>query len=143
MAKNLIPQIVQILGVEIGEDFKIKGYNKQTYKFDTDGLKVRFDNNCPKEGLTFANAALGSLLNGKDEIIKLPFEPKNGEEYYTFTLSFEKWITCRQRWTNHPIDLALLDKGWIYRTQQGAEIALPKIAAELGVKYALRSCYYK
>lgn len=40
MAKNLIPQIAQMLGVEIGEDFKIKGYNEQTYRFDDDGLKV-------------------------------------------------------------------------------------------------------
>ena len=75
---NLIPQIAQILGVEIGEKFKVKGYNELTYRFDADGLKESFSNR-PKEEWTFANAALGSLLAGKLEIIKLPWKPKEGE----------------------------------------------------------------
>lgn len=28
MAKNLIPQIAKMLGVELGEEFKIKGYDR-------------------------------------------------------------------------------------------------------------------
>lgn len=136
MSKNLIPQIAQMLGVEIGEKFKIKGYNEPTYKFDADGLKASFDNFSKKEeGL--ANASLGSLLAGNLEIIKLPWKPNMGEEYYTFSTSAGKWIVCRQRWTNHPIDLALLDKGWIYHSKKGAEDALPALAEEMGVKYVL------
>lgn len=139
MSKNLIPQIAQMLGVEVGEYFKIKGYNEQTYIFDAGGLKVRFDNNCPKEGLpfSFANASLGDLIAGKLEIIKIPWKPKNGEDYYTFSISAEKWIVCRKRWTNHPIDFALLDKGWIYHSKKGAEDALPSLAEEIGIKYNL------
>ena len=30
MAKNLIPEIAHMLGVEIGEEFKIKGYDELT-----------------------------------------------------------------------------------------------------------------
>lgn len=136
MSKNLIPQIAQMLGVEVGEDFKIKGYIEPIYRFDADGLKASFDNFSKKEeGL--ANASLGSLLAGNLEIIKLPWNPKNGEDYYTFSISAGKWIVCRQRWTNHPIDLALRDKGWIYHSKKGAEDALPKVASEMGVEYEL------
>ena len=136
MSKNLIPQIVQMLGVEIGEKFKIKGYNEPTYRFDADGLKASFDNFSKKEeGL--ANASLGSLLAGNLEIIKLPWKPNVGEEYYTFSTSAGKWIACRQRWTNHPIDLALLDKGWVFHSKKGAEDALPKVASKFGVKYEI------
>lgn len=44
MSKNLIPQIAQMLGVELGEEFKIKGYDELTYKFDNDGLRVSCGN---------------------------------------------------------------------------------------------------
>lgn len=139
MSKNLIPQIAQMLGVEVGEDFKIKGYIEPIYRFDADGLKARFDS-CPKEGLPFApaNAALSDLIAGKLEIIKLPWKPKKGEEYYTFFKTYsEVWSVWQQRWTNHPVDLALFYKGWVFHSEKGAEDALPKVASELGVKYKI------
>lgn len=136
MSKNLIPQIAQMLGVDIGEDFKIKGYNEQTYRFDADGLKVIYSYQ-KKKRLTFANVMLSSLLAGTVEIVNIPWKPKNGEEYYTFSLSAGEWIVCRQSWANHPIDFALLDKGWIYHSKKGAEDALPALAEEMGVKYKL------
>lgn len=136
MSKNLIPQIAQMLGVEIGEDFKIKGYIEPIYRFDADGLKASYSCLMQKR-FTFANAMLSSLLAGKVEIVKLPWKPKNGEEYYTFTLSTGKWIVCRQSWTNHPIDFALLDKGWIYHSKKGAEDALPAVAKEMSVEYEI------
>ena len=136
MSKNLIPQIAQMLGVEIGEDFKIKGYIEPTYRFDADGLKARFDS-CPKEGLSFANAMLGSLLAGTDEIVKIPWKPKEGEYYYTFNLSAGKWIVRSSWWIDSPNEYALLDKGWVYRSQAEAEAALPKVAKEIGVEYEL------
>lgn len=36
-----------------------------------------------------------------------------------------------------PNEYALLDKGWVYRTKEEAEAALPKVATEIGVKYEL------
>ena len=33
MSKNLIPQIAQMLGVEIGEEFQIKEYGERIYRF--------------------------------------------------------------------------------------------------------------
>lgn len=134
MAKNLIPQIAQMLGVEIGEDFKIKGYTEQTYRFDDDGLKVIYSYLMKK---TFANVMLGSLLAGQVEIVKLPWKPKKGDVYFTFVLMGDKWGVGSLRWDGFPNEYALLDKGWAYRTRAEAKAALPAVAKEMSVEYEL------
>ena len=140
MAKNLIPQIAQMLGVEIGEEFKIKGadtdYNEYTYFFADSGLKVKFDKH-PDVIPSTAFAAVPDLLNGDAEVVKLPWKPKKGDVYFTFDLMGDKWGTHSYWWGGFPDEYALLDKGWIYRTEKEAEAALPKVAAEMGVEYEL------
>lgn len=136
MAKNLIPQIAHMLGVELGEEFKIKGHEELMYRFTSDRLQLTYDNNIELSDLA-AKVAFVALLNGKDEIVKPQWKPKKGENYYTFGGSDGSWRVSQQHWTCHPFDLALLDKGWIYRTQEEAKSALPKVAAEIGVEYKL------
>ena len=135
MAKNLIPEIAKMLGVELGEEFKIKGYDGLTYKLTDNGLELTTVDG--QKTKWFDNGALNSLLKGKMEIVKLPWKPQIGELYYTFASFNESWSIWRQQWINPPSDLALLDKGWIYRTRKEAEAALPNIAKELGVEYQL------
>lgn len=137
MAKNLMPEIARMLGVKVGEKFKVKGDDELTYRFTSDGLKLTYNNNMEISG-SAASAALIALLNGKDEIVKLPWKPKNGQGYYTFGTSVgKKWMIWQQLWNNHPVDLALLDKGWIYRTREEAEAALPAVAKAMNVKYEI------
>lgn len=134
---NLIPEIAQMLGVEIGEEFEIKGRKGLTYKFIIDELIVCNDNNTETAYIS-ANMTLVSLIRGNSEIIKLPWKPKKGELYYSFGFrNCPKWGVSQQNWGNHPCDYALLDKGWIYRTRAEAEAALPAVAKELGVEYEL------
>lgn len=136
MAKNLIPEIARMLGVEIGEEFRIKGYGELICTITDDkGLMAADDSS--ETGWIPANALFAVLLKGKDEIVKLPWCPKKDEGYYTFGTSAGTWMVWQQRWTNHPVDLALLGKGWIYRTRAEAEAALPKMAAEMGVEYEM------
>lgn len=137
MAKNLIPEIAQMLGVEIGEEFKIKGYEEWFYKFDNDRgpmFKHNDDVKMPVAPVSVYVAFL-ALLRGKCEIIKLPWKPKKGEDYYTFGGSDGIWHVSQQHWTCHPFDLAVLAKGWAYPTKEEAKSALPKVAAEMGVKF--------
>ena len=134
MAKNLIPEIAKLLGVEIGEEFKIKGDDELTYIFTDDGLKVTFAGGIELSQISI-NSDFVALVMGKDEIVKLPWKPKKGEDYYTFGCSIGEWEVSRQRWTCHPFDLAILAKGWAYPTREEAESALPKVATEMGVKY--------
>lgn len=136
MAKNLIPAIIQMLGVEIGENFKVKGDDELTYRFDSDGLKITHYSGIEIAEIS-ANVAFVNLVNGKDEIVKMPWNPKKGETYYTFELLGGKWIVRLLWWAGTPNGYALLDKGWVFRTKEEAEDALPAVAAEMGVEYEL------
>ena len=69
MSKNLIPEITQMLGVEIGEKFKIKGDDELTYRFTNNGLKLTRDSGIELFEIA-ARIAFVDLVNGKDEIIK-------------------------------------------------------------------------
>ena len=133
MSKNLIPKIAKLLGVEVGEEFKAKGDDELTYTLTDDGLKITFAGGIEISQVS-TNSAFVALVMGKDEIVKLPWKPKKGEDYYTFGGSDGIWRISQQHWTCHPFDLAVLAKGWAYHTREEAESALPKVAAEMGVK---------
>ena len=135
MSKNLIPEICKMLGVELGEEFEIKGYKGLTYKLTDNGLELTAGDG--QKTKWFDHGALNGLLKGKMEIVKLPWKPGFKDEFYTFTLVYGKWKVCVGWWENEPHYYALLDKGWIYRSRAEAEAALPKVAAEMGVEYEL------
>ena len=133
MAKNLIPEIAHMLGVEIWEEFKVVykvgfeiicNFTKEGVFVHEEGCSGKHD----KELLT-------DIICGKAEIVKLPWKPKKGDVYFTFTLMGDKWGTHSYLWGGCPDEYALLDKGWVYRSQAEAEAALPKVAAEMGVEY--------
>ena len=133
MSKNLIPEIAKMLGVELGEEFKVEGDNR-TYWFDLDGLHsgeyVAEDED---------DAMLHDLLCGEVEIVKLPWKPKQDETFYTFGIhaTETKWVVVSVKWWDNVKNLALYKIGWIYRSQAEAEAALPAVAAEIGVEYEL------
>lgn len=135
MSKNLIPEIARMLGVEIGEKFKVDLSRwSGIYYFNNNGLigKTYTEHWIPCPELFVM------IVTGNAKIIKLPWKPKEGELYYSFGFrGCPKWGVSQQNWANHPCDYALLDKGWAYRTKEEAEAALPKVAEELGVEYEL------
>lgn len=135
MAKNLIPEIAKMLGVELGEEFKVDKYDEMTFNFAENMLVARADFKGAKWGIT--HVVLSELLGGNVEIIKLPWKPKKGDIYYSFNLVYGTWVVCQHILTGSPFDYALLDKGWVYSTCEEAQAALPKVAAEMGVKYEL------
>lgn len=77
---NYFKQIAEMLGVEFKEEFKIKRKGdvkaaKQKFCFTEEGLITpNADHNCI---LDFLN-----ILEGKAEIVKLPWKPKVGERYW-------------------------------------------------------------
>lgn len=124
---NLIPKIAEMLGVELGEEFKIKG-DVGTYEFGLEGLWGDYGTDAEM---------LEALVCGGAEIIKLPWKPKEGDTFYSFDIRYGKWVVCSYMWVRVPCDYALLDKGWIYRTKEAAQAALPDVAKELDVEYEL------
>ena len=131
MSKNFITEITKMLGVELGEEFKIEGDNR-TYWFDLDGLHsgeyVAEDED---------DAMLHDLLCGEVEIVKLPWKPKQGEKYWGFWYSQlnDAWLVILYTWSNNPEDFAFYKAGWVFHTKKEAKAALPTVAKEMGVEY--------
>ena len=135
MAKNLIPEIAKLLGVEVGEEFKVKGREYIFHFVDNGLIAYRTDGSV----LPYENCLTHFLwlINGEEEIVKLPWKPKKDDAYYTFEVFKGKWVVRSWWWTGAPCNYALLDKGWVFRTKEEAEDALPKVAAEMGVEYEI------
>ena len=137
MAKNLLPEIAKMLGVELGEEFKIKGYDGLTYKLTDNGLELATVDG--QKTKWFDHGALNSLMKGKMEIVKLPWKPKKGERYWTFDTVVLGDALCivRYTWDGDFNELTKLKTGWVYRTRAEAEAALPAVAKEIGVEYKI------
>ena len=67
MAKNKMADVAKLLGVELEEEFKIKGFVNKC-KLSTYGLMCWSDTSQD----WVLSSAIGELLNGLDEIVKLP-----------------------------------------------------------------------
>lgn len=79
---NLIPKIVEMLGVEIGERFEIDGTDRDSgiYYYFTETELIQ---HIPVRTPDYAQyRMLADLIMGDKKIIKLPFEPKDGERYW-------------------------------------------------------------
>ena len=68
-----------------------------------------------------------SLLNGLRQIIKLPWQPKNNEQYWTVE---EDSILC-DSWDNDMSDYSYLKLGNCFRTKEEAEANADRIRKEI------------
>lgn len=117
---NLIPKICELLGVEIGEEFKLAWSGvEQTglFRFTNYRLESKFEN---KEDWGECSV-LTELLNGGITIIKLPFEPKSGDGYYKVIIRDGKLFASPETWTGWIADYEDKYCGNCFRTQAEAE----------------------
>lgn len=120
MAKNLMPDVLKLLGVEYDERFKLT---------NTDGVITENDVFCFFEHGLFhalqdgeyedASDILYDILAGNYEIVKLPWEPKYKERYYRPNIIYKR--VSDVLWRGSALDYALKKLGMIYRTQAEAE----------------------
>ena len=123
---NLIPKLVEMLGVEIGEEFKLKqtdGYLKAVkYRFRKISNQVQFERQCCSGWAMCSAEDFGLLVLGKYEIVKLPFKPKKGETCYLVGWNSEQLISVSSViWMNDDVDYGLLYCGNCFRTEAEAE----------------------
>lgn len=78
---NLIPKICEMLGVEVGEEFKLENVFHVIYKFQGTGLFEK-TNTEDSYWRVCNNLTLRDILTGIAKIEKLPFEPKDGDLYW-------------------------------------------------------------
>ena len=133
MSKNLIPEIAQMLGVELGEEFKIDTSGDDIFQITESGVWMR--KGIDKGEWVEKPFEFVMLCNGDAEIIRLPWKPKMYEEYWTFGKLGKQWTVGTFSWKELPYEILLLGKGWVYRTRAEAKTALPAVAKEMGVEF--------
>lgn len=120
MAKNLIPEVAKLLGVELDEKFIIENAKREMQVvLAADGL-----HNSKGYCLGGPNSyLLQDVLCGRYKVKKLPWKPKEGD----LVFFPEPSIKCvdQYHWTGDAWDLALKALGMIYRTREEAEAHLP------------------
>lgn len=120
MAKNYMADVAKLLGVELGEEFIIENADrKETVVLAADGFHVIQPNNVvgPDHGKPFSK-----VLQGLYEVKKIPWEPKEGEEYWTIHLEpVGKPRAILYPWMGDKPDFANLRLNMVYRTREEAE----------------------
>lgn len=71
------------------------------------------------------------LLRGVYTIEKLPWKPKNGDEYYYVTLYYTPEIELTRFDSENPFEIALYKCGWIFRTKEEAESNKERVLKEM------------
>ena len=122
MRKNYMAEVAKLLGVELGESFKITS--------DTEGDYHNYyrltENNCLEmsdDGVewktTIAAVLLKHILMGDIRIIKLPWRPSRGDVYYMPSVtSISKYI--KLFWTGSRNDEGSYQQGLVLRTKKEA-----------------------
>lgn len=116
---NRMEQVAQLLGVDIGEEFNIRGDACNPYCIKNEGL---FD----KEG-TLDHENLTYLINGSLEIEKIPFKPKQHEWYWTVFFYRGLTSTKKYAWISYDNDYLRYKNGLVFRTEEEAKkIGIPR-----------------
>ena len=125
--KNLMPEVAKLLGVEIGEEFRIDNAGSEgLYKINEFG-NLMYASCHGGEWDISACYYITSLLSGLHQIIKLPWKPKNNEQYWTVE---EDRILC-DSWDNDMMDYSYLKLGNCFRTKEEAEANADRIRKEI------------
>ena len=117
-----MPEVLKMLGVTYGEDFKLQAPDPELYK----NYSFYFDKDCELYIVNNLNGSTGnfsamlySILCGHYKIIKIPWKPKEGDKYYSISLPTKS--ICVEIWHNETSDYALKELGMIYRSREEAE----------------------
>lgn len=118
MAKNYMQDVAKMLGVELGEEFKIGNFSI-LYKFTERGLFFKSD----RGWIHDCDYTLDDLLKGDVEIKKLPWQPRKGDKYYRPSAYFK--CVDVALWEGYSSDFALKAAGMAFKTKEECEAALP------------------
>lgn len=126
--KSLYSEVAKMLGVALGEEFKLTDKLVKSYVFRIveSGLEYKRDIDEYWRFGDFSLRRLGSLLRGLTCIVKLPYKPKCGETFWKPVIisSHNSCLVKNDKWDGVTYDLALLALGMVYRTKEEAEAHL-------------------
>ena len=126
MRKNYMAEVAKLLGVELGESFKITSDTQGDYPGDYQNYYRFTENNCfetSADGVewktTIAAVLLKHILMGDIRIVKLPWRPSRDDVYYMPSVtSVGKYI--KLFWTGSRNDEISYQQGLVLRTKKEA-----------------------
>ena len=117
---NLIPKICELLGMEVGEEFKVTRYDNVVFRFDETSLQ--FYSHLTNEWRETSDELYKMIMKGDTEVKRLPFKPKNGEQYYRIFIHRDGDINInRDTWVDWTTDYMCTYCGNCFRTRDEAE----------------------
>lgn len=126
---NHMAGVAKLLGLELREEFRIEKC-QGLFRFTEDGLQRMIDSSTT--WMLAEHFILGELLNGKETVIKFPWKPEVGEQYYVpyvdSTAMFATWV-----WRDDELDLDRLRRKLVFSTPDEAA-ALAKKMLKLAEK---------
>lgn len=132
---NYYKEIAEMLGVEIGEEFKLKPSCLEKpwnslYRFSTYGLENKYSDDvwvkCEK-------GAIDKILIGQTEVIKIPWKPKEGDRYFYYSAS--NGLVNYARWDDLCSELILWKVGNCFKTEEEARTKGKEIMEAIRKEY--------
>lgn len=119
---NKIKDVANLLGVKLEEEFQLCdkwGGKNQYFKITEDGLYSKPDEKWVKVKIFL----LQEIILGHYDIVKLPFKPKFGEEYWTCVMNKNEdgFIPYKYVWCDRTCDYCCFYAGIVYRTREECE----------------------
>ena len=118
---NYYKKIAEMLGVELGEEFKLKPSCLEKpwnclYRFSKDGLENKYSDlswvKCEK-------GAIDNILIGQTEVIKIPWKPEKGEPNWYYSVGLKE--ANLTQWEDKLWDLLYWKVGNFFKTKEEAE----------------------
>lgn len=137
MAKNIMPDIAKLLGVEINEEFELRVASQPLIKHT--GTFCITDNNIvgrTKNGdvwQSWENDSIYDLFNGTLEVVRKPFVPKFDEEYWSYYFNYDdsEWDVVWTNWRDRFTDYMRLKLGLCFRTEEEAKRERARLYKEI------------
>lgn len=129
---NHIAAVAQMLGVEIGQSFKI---SDDTYGIRQSYYRLTEENGCEISGdntswVTVSAEVLKWLIMGDVKVVKLPWKPDMHDSYYSpLPTNKDLWTGCI--WTGSDNDIRRLNHGLVFKTKEEAVAASEKMLAAI------------
>ena len=120
MAKNYMADVAKLLGIELEEEFKLTGYSG-TFVLTNKGMMWL----APDKRRSSEVFALENLLTGRNELVRVSWQPKGGDEYYYPVCNFKD--VSSTNWVYSIVDFAYKEAGFIFKTYEECEAALPEL----------------
>lgn len=123
----MVEELRKRIGVEFNEEFKIQGYEGMKFYLGRSGL-WKYE----RGGWHKDMYCLGLIIVNPELVVKLPFKPQYGDGYWTIFKERDTYVVGKYAyWQNSAFDYFAYKSGYVFRTKEEAEKALPKFMEEI------------